>query len=377
MPLLTAPLYGAPKARIKDIEIFQVPVNKRGGWLLVRLHTDAGVSGIGDASHGYDEPRTIAHLKQFTEALKGRAFSDVEYLRKIALPLIKPRDHSVATAFSGIEQALWDIAGQVYGVPVHALFGGKLRGEIRNYANINRATTDRSPSDFAKLAANAVKDGFTAIKLASFDGFPKDSSKVEDHIRKGIECIAAMREAIGPKADLLVDAHSNFTVARGLQLARELEPYNLFWLEEVVRGIPGLAEINRGAKMQTAGGEDLFGVQEFYPYAAGGAADILMPDIKYCGGLLELKKIAALGEGAGLPVSPHGPASPIGNLAAAHVCATIPNFLILECAYGETPWRAEILDPPEQIQGGILTLTDRPGFGAKLNGKRIKSSAVA
>lgn len=328
--------------------------------------------GIGDASHGYDEPKTAAHVKQFADAMKGRSFADVEYLRRLAVPLIRPKEHAVAAALSGLEQALWDIAGQVYGVPTCELFGGRLADRVRNYANINRATNDRSPADFARLAANAVRDGFTAIKLASFDGFPKDAAKVEAHIRQGIECIAAVREAIGPDHHLLVDAHSNFTVERGVKLAAELEKYNLFWLEEVTRGIRGLAEINRAAKMNTAGGEDLFGVKEFLPYVAGGAVDILMPDVKYCGGMLELKKIAALGEGAGLMISPHGPASPVGNLAAAHVCVTIPNFAILECAYGETDWRGELLDPAEKMEaGGHLAVSGRPGFGAKLNEKML------
>lgn len=369
---LAAPLASAPKVHIRDVEIFRLPVNKRGNWVLARLRTDAGITGIGDASHGYDEAKTAGHLKQFAEAMKGRPFHDVEYLRRTAMPLIRPREHSIAAALSGIEQAMWDIAGQVYGVPTCELFGGRLTGAVRNYANINRATSDRSPSDFARLAANAVRDGFTAIKLASFDGFPKDAAKVEEHIRQGIECIAAVRDAIGPDKDLLVDAHSNFTVERGLRLAVELEKFNLFWLEEVTRSIAGLAEINRAAKMRTAGGEDLFGVKEFYPYASGGAADVLMPDVKYCGGMLELKKIAALAEGAGLQVSPHGPASPVGNLAAAHVCVTAPNFLILECAYGETDWRADLLDPPEKMEkGGMLTVSQRPGFGAKLNEKLL------
>lgn len=374
LPALALPLQSAPaKVRIRDIEIFQVPVNRRGGWLLVRLRTDAGVTGIGDASHGYKEPKTIGHLKDFTEALKGRSFTDIEYLRKLALPLVRTHDFSVPVALSGIEQAMWDIAGQVYGVPAYALFGGKLFDKVRNYANINRSTTDRSPADFARLAASAVKDGFTAVKMASYDGFPKDRSQAEDHIRKGTACIEAARNAIGPDNDLLVDAHSNFNRERGLQLARDLEKYNLHWLEEVSRGIDDLAAINRAAKMRTAGGESLFGVREFFPYAAGNAVDILMPDVKYCGGMMELKKIAAMGEGAGLPIAPHGPASPIGNLAAAHVCVTLPNFHLLEFAYGESEWRAEIIDPPENLEkGGILTVSDRPGLGVRLNEKVLK-----
>ncbi len=130
-----------------------------------------------------------------------------------------------------------------------------------------------------------------------------------------------------------------------------------------------LAAINRDAKMPTAGGELILGVKGFYPYVKADAVDIVMPDVKFCGGMLEMKKIAAMAEGAGLLASPHGPASPVGNVAAAHVCATLPNFHILEFSYGEVPWRAELIDPPERIVDSALPLTEAPGFGIALNEK--------
>jgi galactonate dehydratase len=136
--------------------------------------------------------------------------------------------------------------------------------------------------------------------------------------------------------------------------------------------IEWLATINREAKMPTAGGETIYGVRGFYPYIAAGAVAIVMPDVKYCGGVLELKKIAALAEGAGLLVAPHGPASPVGNMVAAHVCATMPNFHILEFSYGEVPWRAEVIDPPENVlKGGYLAFSGRPGYGIELNEKTL------
>src|SRR5205085_4665737 len=113
------------------------------------------------------------------------------------------------------------------------------------------------------------------------------------------------------------------------------------------------------------------------PYIAGDAVDIVMPDVKYCGGMLELKKIASLAEAADLQVSPHGPASPVGNVAAAHVCAGMPNFLILEHSFGEVPWRAELTDPPETLHKGHMVLTDRPGFGITLNEKALAKYRAA
>ncbi|MBI3684207.1 MAG: mandelate racemase/muconate lactonizing enzyme family protein, partial [Acidobacteria bacterium] len=333
---------------------------------LVRIHTDQGVSGIGDASHGRDE-RVIALVREFFQPMKGRSFSDIEHLRRLADPLASKERHSPACALGAIEQAMWDIAGRIFGVPVYSLFGGKLRDRVRNYANINRATFDRSPSGFAKLAERALQAGFDAVKLAPFDGWPTEASAVESHVRTGVECAQAVRKAIGPRADLLIDGHSHFTLERGLELAREFEPLNLFWLEEVCPGIENLAAINRAARMPTAGGESIFGVKGFYPYITGKAVDILMPDIKYCGGLLEMKKIAAMGDGAGLLVSPHGPASPVGNAAAAQVCVTLPNFQILEFAFGETEGRAELIEPAERIEKGALAVSDKPGFGITLN----------
>jgi galactonate dehydratase len=226
------------------------------------------------------------------------------------------------------------------------------------------------------MAERAVAAGFDAIKLAPFDDMTRDLSdaaKVEEFTKMGIARADAVRKAIGPKRDLLIDVHSHLDLDRGLQLARRMEYLNLFWLEEVTPAKPVelLARINQEAKMPTAGGEAIYGVKGFFPYIAAKAVDIAMPDVKYCGGMLELKKIAALCEAAGVPVAPHGPASPVGNVAAAHVCATMPNFHILEFSYGEVPWRAELIDPPESLDKGNINLSRRPGLGITLNEKTL------
>jgi len=231
------------------------------------------------------------------------------------------------------------------------------------------------------MAEKAVQSGFDAVKLAPFDEMPRDLSdhaRIEEFTRQGIACASAVRSAIGPKADLLIDVHSHLDVERGLDLARRLEPLHLFWLEEVTPATPveNLARINREAPMPTAGGESIRGVKNFYPYIQAGAVDVVMPDVKVCGGMWEMKKIAAMAEGAGLLVSPHGPASPVGNVAAAHVSATLPNFHILEFSFGEVPWRAELIDPPEQLSAGVLPLAERPGFGIDINEKTARKYAV-
>lgn len=373
----------AARATITGLEVFRIHVQRTSqrssSWVIPRIQSSAGVTGIGDASHaGSDDPQ-IPKLHEYFELIKGRGVYDIEWLRQRVQPQIPEHGRAAVCALSGIEQALFDIQGKLAGVPAYQLFGGQLRMKIRNYANINRSTEPRTPEGFAEMAGRAIEAGFSAVKLASFDGMPREGSEAEKeaHTRQGIECIRAVREKIGPDNDLLIDAHSNFDLTRGLDLLKRLEPFNLFWLEEVSRPLENLAAINKAAKMPTAGGESLYGVEENIGYMAAGAVDILMPDVKYCGGMLELKKISAMAEGFGLPSAPHGPASPVGNVAAAHVCAGLPNFQILEFAFGEVPWRPEIIDPPEQIENGFLTLSDRPGLGIAVNEATAKKYALS
>jgi galactonate dehydratase len=194
----------------------------------------------------------------------------------------------------------------------------------------------------------------------------------------GIDCAQAVRDVIGPKRDLLIDVHSHFNRPDGLELVRRFETLNLYWIEEVCLPEPveNLAAINKAAKMPTAGGEQIHGVKGFYPYIKAEAVDIVMPDVKVTGGMLELKMIAGMAEGAGLGCSPHGPASPVGNVAAAHVVATVPNFEIFEYSFGEVPWRAELMDPPEQIEDSALVLSNRPGLGHVINERVAARYAV-
>ena len=367
----------APAITVAGLQVFRIKVNRLGNWILVRLETTAGLSGLGDASHGASDERTISMVERYFQRLKGRSVYDVEWLRQELFPEVEKGGRSAATAFGALEQCLWDIQGKALGMPTYQLFGGRLRTAIRNYANINRSTEPRDPAGFARNARAAIEAGFDAIKLAPFDGMPRgDDAAIEQHVRRAIDCLTAVRDAIGPSRDLLVDVHNTLNLERGLKLAGSLEPLNLFWLEEVTPKLEDLATLNRISKTATAGGESIFGVKGFYPYIAAGAVDTTMPDIKYCGGMLEMKKIAVLSEAASLQVSPHGPASPVGNAAAAQVSATLPNFLILEHSFGEVPWRSELIDPPEVLENGRMNLSSRPGFGISLNEKTARKYAV-
>jgi galactonate dehydratase len=379
-PTLAAQLRRQPV--VTGLEVFRVHINRRGDWVLPRLSASGGLTGLGDASHSGRDSEVLKYLDHFAGLLKDRSIFDIVWFRQASRATVATGGKPAAVAASALEHALWDLCGQALSLPVHALLGGRIQPRIRIYANINRSSDPRSPEGFAAMASRAAADGFDAFKLAPFDELPHDlpdGAERERLTTAGIADAQAVRDAIGPNRDLLIDAHSRFSLAQGLALLPRMDPLKLFWLEEVTRAKPltDLATINRTANMPTAGGEDIQGVEGFYPYIRGEAVDIIMPDVKVCGGILELKKIAALAEGAGLATSPHGPASPIGTIAAAHAVATVPNFNILEFSYGEVPWRAELVDPPEDTRGGALALSDRPGLGLKLNEKTAARYAVS
>ena len=391
-PLMLAPSVAAaarkeaPKFIISDMELVHIRINKRGNWTIPRLKTSSGLSGLGDASQSTNDEQCIRFLKQYLDMLRGRSIFDIAWFRRASASIRAQNGGNFgrtpsAVAASAVEQCLWDLQGQALGLPAFELFGGRIQDRLRVYANINRSTDDRSPAGFAANAQRAIAAGFDAIKLAPFDDLPpnvSDHAQLEHFMQLGIDCARAVRDVIGTRRDLLVDVHSHFNRQDGLALAKRFEPLNLYWLEEVCPPEPveDLAAINKAAKMPTAGGEQIHGVKGFYPYIKAEAVDIVMPDVKVTGGMLELKMIAAMAEGADLMCSPHGPASPIGNAAAAHVMATVANFEILEFSFGEVPWRSEFVDPPERVDGGSLILSDRPGLGYTINEKVAARYAV-
>ena len=371
-----------PKLTVEDVEVFHVKVNKRGNWTIVRLKTSGGITGLGDASQSGDDSKTLIYIRQFAALLRGQPIFAVEWFRKAAAPTIAQFGVPAVVAACALEQCLWDLQGKAYTVPTYDLFGGRIPERIRSYANITPSTDPRTPERFAAMAERAIADSFDAVKLAPFDEMPMgltDKDQIEQFKVHGLACAAAVRKTIGPNRDLLIDGHSHFNLEDSLNLARRFESLKLFWLEEVTPAKPveNLAQVTKAGIMPTAGGESIRGVKGFYPYIKAEAVGIVMPDVKVCGGMLEMKKIASLAEGAGLITSPHGPASPIGNQAAAHVMATVTNFNILEFSYGEVPWRAELIDPPEQIVNSALVLTGRPGLGVTLNEKTAAKYAVS
>jgi galactonate dehydratase len=277
----------------------------------------------------------------------------------------------MVTAYSAIEQAMCDIAAQALGVPLHEMLGGLLRSTVPVYANINRAANRRTPEDFAEKAQQAASEGFRAVKAAVFDDFPTasaDQAEREAKVDLGVLRLEAMRKAVGPSIDIMVDCHSRFDRALSIAVAKRLEPVNLRWYEEPVNpeDLVDTRAIRDSIKQPMAGGEILFGREGFLPLLQSQAVDVIMPDVKHCGGIFEGKKIAALAETYGVGFSPHNPSGPVSMAASAQLAATVPNCPVLEHAWGEVDWRAELLDPPERFENGAIVLSGNPGIGHKL-----------
>jgi len=256
---------------------------------------------------------------------------------------------------------------------VQHLLGGPLRTSIRLYANINRALRERSAGAFASAARCAVSDGFSALKIAPFDGVSwrtGDPRALRKALTDGIDRVAAVRAAVGPEVALMVDCHGRFQRELAIEVARELEPFALFWLEDLVwadEDPDGLAAIGAVARQPMAAGERELTLEAFFPIVSRRLAATVMPDLKHCGGFAVARQVAALAEAGRLWVSPHNPAGPVATLASAHLSATLPNFVHLEYAWGEVAFRAELLEPHERIVLGELELPLGPGLGARLN----------
>jgi galactonate dehydratase len=370
----------APRLKVTGFELIPVRATSRTVWLVVRLRTDAGLTGLGEASDAFGFADTTrenaatmdAALRGFFRLIEGGSPLEIGAYRARGYALAAKGGLVAATAFSAIEQALWDLSGKALDVPVHALFGGAVRSTLACYANVNRATNPRTPDGFAAAARAAVGDGYRAIKAAPWDGFPAPGSSARDieaAVELGIASTAAMRAAVGPDVALMVDCHSFFDVALAERVARRLEPQRLRWYEEPVapERTEETLEIRRRITQPMAGGEILYGIAGFAPLIRTRAVDVIMPDVKHCGGVQELVRIAAAAEVNGVEVAPHNPSGPISTVASAHACAVLPSVSFLEFQWGEVSWRGDLVSPPERLANGAIAVTTRPGFGVELN----------
>jgi galactonate dehydratase len=352
--------------KITQIETFLVRPDSRN-YVFVRVQTDEGIYGVGEAYSVGPDDAVVAVIKDFEEWLIGRDPRQIEFLWQLMYNASRfPGGVITNAAISGIEHALWDIKGKALGVPVYELLGGKCRDYISIYVHAHGET----PEALAENAAAGLdRYGCTAVKVGPQ---PPGSERMPNAavVRGAAARLEALRRALGDDIDIGVDAHAKiFEPVRALQMAQAIKPYDPFFFEEPLRpeNIDALAALRRQVDVPIATGEMLYTKYEFRDLLVRGAADIVQPDICCAGGLLELKKIAAMAESFYATIAPHNPVGPVATAVNVQLAACTPNFLILEYLPDDNPGRRNLVDEPMKLVDGHLEIPTRPGLGIDLN----------
>ncbi|MBY0507414.1 MAG: galactonate dehydratase [Bryobacteraceae bacterium] len=362
-----------PRATLKitDIQSFPTNVGNRN-LIFVKVLTDQGLYGIGEAySCGPDEA-TLKVIDDFKTWLIGQDPRNIQYLWDLMYNFSRfPGGSVVNSALSGIEHALWDISAKAVGLPVYMLLGGKVRDRIRVY----QSAGGNEPSQVAEAAKRLVeKYGYTAVKMSPH--MANTNARPVNYVtRMAGQRVRAVREALGPDVDIGVDIHAKFfEVTRAIRMAREIEPYHPMWLEEPVRpeNVDAMRKLSEHVDIPLASGECNYTRHEFRPLLASQCLDFVQPDICVCGGMLEMKKIAAMAEAAFVRVAPHNPMGPVATAVNVHFAASTPNFFILEYHPDDESPRKDILKEPLMVKDGYIPLPTKPGWGIELNEEYVR-----
>jgi galactonate dehydratase len=346
-------------------------VSRRTRWIFVRLTASDGSFGLSELT-GADPELVADELRELQPRLIGREVtadraelvSDL-HARAAGRPNRRSR-HTLAVLASGIDAAWADLAARAAGLPLWQYLGGRPLDGVDVYANINRGLWARTPQEFADTAAQAVAAGFPRIKCAPFDHLPQTGAELR---RIGLDLLRAVRDAIGPDIELYVDAHAKLPFEETAKALPVFEELGVGWLEDAVPlDRPDLLrEVRARTGLRLVGGEQTYTAADLLPALETGALDTVLLDVRYTGGFAALADLVALVSGAGIPVSLHNPAGPVATAASLHATASIPGDTVLEYAYGEADWRAEVTTPPEHVTAGRLVLPARPGLGLDLS----------
>ena len=374
-------LPGMDAAIVLDrVEFSSVEVTAHTRWHHVQVFDARGASVVIEYSEVGESDSAATIVGQTLRQLHGKAIHDESAIVGAlgADPAGLPPRHPLTIAVSAVRSAVSGLQAAHQRLSLTESLGGTPAESVELYANINRSllTRERTASSFAAEAERAAARGFTIIKCAPFDEVepPLSAASVLQRARPGIDRVAAVRAAVGPDVRVLVDCHSRFDLGSAPHVAEELARLDIGWFEEPVDPVSArapLVEIAARVSMPVAGGESGYGEPFFSDLLRKNAVSVIMPDVKFCGGVVEAyragKTAAELGRGFSL----HSPAGPASLLASAHVTAAVPGAMALEHAVNEAPWRAELLDPPERIERGRLWFPGGAGLGATLNRKVV------
>ncbi len=383
-----APKSSAPAdLKITDIKAGYI----RGGHsLFVKIYTNQGIIGHGE---GVDAtPGTYHLVKSMGRRIQGQNPLNVhrlfESIRKSGF-FEGAQSGMFVAVLTAVETALWDIAGKALGVPVYQLLGGKFRDTVRVYMDTALYQNQLpKPEDFAKAAREAVDMGFNAVKFDldqgndpnKYDRFNWTASPAE--LQRMYDQMAAARKEVGPNIDICADMHGRYDATTGERAAKMLEPLGLMWLEEPIpaENTDAYKKITASTSTPICAGENHYLTYGFRPLLESGAVDIIMPDLQKCGGLGEGQRIANLANLYYVPFAPHMVASYLGAMACAHVCASVPNFMIMEWQiyFHKDPMFKEIVTFKGDMveKNGFIRVRDEPGIGVEINEEGMKKYAT-
>jgi galactonate dehydratase len=354
------------EGRVKITAIENIFVDR---YLFVKVHTDAGISGLGESGAWGFLEASAAAVETFKRYLIGQDPLRIEHHWNYMYRWTHFRGAAIMGAISAIDIALWDIAGKHFGVPAFQLLGGKTRDRARVYYHVLGETKEQ----LLQGCVDAKEAGFTAVgHLTPFLDEPRDRRYFKTHADKmhdAIETVRRYREAVGDDVDLCVEIHRRLTPAEAIVLAQGIEQYRPFFYEDPILpdSFDAMELVAKNIRIPIATGERLHTIYEFEMLLRRGAVQYVRPDVCLCGGLSHAKKIAALAEANHVLVVPHNPLSPVSTAACVQLAACIPNFALQELPKGENrPPKSEIVKSALRLDKGFLVVPDAPGIGIEL-----------
>ncbi len=364
-----------------DVIVTAPPAPGWGGryWILVKLTTDTGVVGWGECYAASVGPEAMTHVIRdvFDRYFLDENPENVErmFRRTYSSGFTQRPDLTVMGAFSGLEIACWDILGKDRDRPVYALMGGLMNERLRAYTYLYPLEKHElsefwtSPDMAAESAAEMVRQGYTAVKFDPAGPYTMRGGHMPamSDISQSVAFCAAIRAAVGDKADLLFGTHGQFNTAGAIRLGQALEPYSPLWFEEPTPpdNIADMGRVARNVRIPVATGERMTTKSEFSTVLRQGAAEILQPALGRSGGLWETKKIAAIAECYNAQMAPHLYAGPIEWAANIQLAASIPNLLMIESI--ETPFHSDLVKGTLSVEQGFVTPPTAPGLGIEVD----------
>jgi galactonate dehydratase len=330
--------------------------------LIVRVYTDEGIVGTGEAGLWAHHRMVYEAIKDLSEYYVGKDPTLIEHHKQVVQRDTHFQGAVLSAAVSGIDVALWDILGKSLGKPVYQLLGGKVRDKVRVFANVNGDT----PAARGESARKAVEEGYTSLRTQPmFSGFEKKRST--EVIADAVAIVAAIRDAVGMEIDLGVEIHRNLELGDAVVLGNELMPYRLLYYEDPLRpqSTQALKYVADHVDIPMAAGERSYNIYQFKEILDLGVASYIRPDVSLAGGFTEVKKIAALAEAAFVGVFPHLMGSPVNIAAYVQLDAAIPNYFLME-SHTMADRLNDILVEPPQREGGWIVVPDRPGIGVEV-----------